>query len=618
MSGIEDLWSMPVVRPVAWALLHFLWQGALVGMALAGALALLEKKSAALRYAVAVGALPILLALPVITVIRMTSAASIASAPAVSTVAVSAVSTPAASAPVLASPPTAGEAMLALILPGLFAFWTVGVALLSVWHLGGWTLTRRLRHRDVRPVPEPWPSVVGRLRRRLGIDRAVGLLESSRVSVPMVMGWLRPVILVPASALSGLSTQHLEAVLAHELAHVRRHDYLVNLFQAVVETLLFYHPAVWWVSSKVREEREHCCDDLAVSVCGDRLGYARALAELEGLRLPASPRFALAADGGSLVARIRRLVGAPAARSRGAWLAGVVALALIPIGAAVSVAPADEDAPRATAQGTEARESGQAPSHGTWMAEREKDGRISLSMRMKARGWGNWESTSTYSASEFSGPIEGQGVRFELRRDAGAFRFEGDFRGERGAGFFLFLPNAAYSSEMQRLGYEVPQDRLMELALHDVSLGFVREMAELGYTKESLDKLIEFRIHDVLPEFVREMAGLGYSQLAADRLVEFRIHDVDPAMVRALRDLGYTELPADRLVELSIHNVTPEFIREISEAGYSGVSADRLVEMRIHNVDTELIRKAQKRYGKLSADDLIEFSIRGELDREGE
>ena len=94
------------------------------------------------------------------------------------------------------------------------------------------------------------------------------------VEVPTVIGWLRPVVLMPASALSGMGPQQLEAILAHELAHIRRHDYLVNLLQTVVETLLFYHPAVWWLSGRIRVERENCCDDLAVSLCGDPYAYA--------------------------------------------------------------------------------------------------------------------------------------------------------------------------------------------------------------------------------------------------------------------------------------------------------------------------------------------------------
>jgi ankyrin repeat protein len=132
------------------------------------------------------------------------------------------------------------------------------------------------------------------------------MLESALVEVPTLIGWLRPTILVPASVFIGLTPDQLEAILAHELAHVRRYDYLVNLFQTLIETILFYHPAVWWISRKLREERENCCDDIALEVMQDRLVYASALAQLEaGRGMP----LALTASGGSLLHRIRRIAG---------------------------------------------------------------------------------------------------------------------------------------------------------------------------------------------------------------------------------------------------------------------------------------------------------------------
>ena len=135
------------------------------------------------------------------------------------------------------------------------------------------------------------------------------------MSVPTAIGWLRPVVLLPASAFTGLTPRQLETILAHELAHIRRHDYLFNLLQSVAETLLFYHPAAWWVSRRVRQERELVCDDLAVAATGDALTYARALTQVERLRKSA-PRLAVAADGGQLRTRVLRLVGAEP-RSRG-------------------------------------------------------------------------------------------------------------------------------------------------------------------------------------------------------------------------------------------------------------------------------------------------------------
>jgi len=149
----------------------------------------------------------------------------------------------------------------------------------------------------------------------LGVTKPVRMLSTSAIDVPTVIGWWRPAVLVPVSACLQLSPAQLEAVLAHELAHIRRHDYLVNALQNVVETVLFYHPAVWWLSGRIREEREQCCDDLAVSVCEDRVMYARALVLLEESRQQ-SPAFGLAATGGSLLTRVHRLLGTPRPRPR--------------------------------------------------------------------------------------------------------------------------------------------------------------------------------------------------------------------------------------------------------------------------------------------------------------
>jgi uncharacterized protein (TIGR03435 family) len=174
----------------------------------------------------------------------------------------------------------------------------------------GWVVAAQIRSKLVRRAPGEWQEILGRLGARIGLSRPVGLLVSARVEAPMVAGWLRPVVLVPVGALTGLPFEQLEALLLHELAHIRRHDYLVNILQSVAEALLFYHPAVWWVSGHIRTERELCCDDVAVEVSGDPLTYARALAHLESCR-PAHLSAVVAANGGSLADRIARLLGQP-------------------------------------------------------------------------------------------------------------------------------------------------------------------------------------------------------------------------------------------------------------------------------------------------------------------
>jgi len=158
----------------------------------------------------------------------------------------------------------------------------------------------------------------------------VKVVDATFVDSPVVVGWLQPVILLPVAALAGLTPEQVRAILAHELAHVRRHDAVVNVAQTVAETLLFYHPAVWWLSSRIRTEREHCCDDVALSVSGDAYAYASALAELESWRAD-RPTFALAATGGPLLRRVARVLAPPAARSPrgGALLTLALALVLV-------------------------------------------------------------------------------------------------------------------------------------------------------------------------------------------------------------------------------------------------------------------------------------------------
>ena len=166
----------------------------------------------------------------------------------------------------------------------MVATWFFGVLALLARHLGGWIRVQTMRHRQTTPVPIPIFEMLRELIARLRVSRPVRLLQSRLVEVPTVIGWLRPVILLPASVLTGLSADQMQALLAHELAHVCRNDYLVNLLQTLVETLLFYHPAVWWLSRQIRQERENCCDDLAAAVCPSRIAYARALLAMEELR----------------------------------------------------------------------------------------------------------------------------------------------------------------------------------------------------------------------------------------------------------------------------------------------------------------------------------------------
>ena len=302
------------------ALLHFVWQGVVVAFLLWAVLILMRKRSANARYFASCAALALLVALPIVTACVAYNAPLIPNH---------------GSQLRPTSPPgtwlwnTSGAPSLAwferlqsLALP----VWLLGVALFSVRLAWGSRQVARLR-RSGEPADDTVLSMAKNLARRLGLNGPVRLLISSLADGPSVVGWLRPVILLPAATLAGLTPEQLETILAHELAHIRRYDYLVNVLQMVAEALLFYHPAVWWISSRIRDERELCCDDIAVSVCGDALCYARALTRLERMRM-LTPKMAVGSTDGKLLYRIQRLTGTATRRFHASRLGGILAVAL--------------------------------------------------------------------------------------------------------------------------------------------------------------------------------------------------------------------------------------------------------------------------------------------------
>jgi beta-lactamase regulating signal transducer with metallopeptidase domain len=278
---------------LGWTLVHFLWQGAILAALLAAVRAI--TREARMRHAAACAALAAMAAAPLVTFALLGRGAPSGGA-------VSAAVVPVAAGAAAAVPSPSANTMQWLVL-----VWLAGVVVFSARLAGGWIAAARLRTRDSRPAPAEWQETLERLMARMNVTRRVRLLVSPRVQAPSVVGWLQPAVLAPVGALTGLAPEHVQALLAHELAHILRNDYLINLLQGVAEALLFYHPAVWWVSRQIRVERELCCDDLAVAVSGDVLTYARALADLEMCR-PSRPGWAMAANSGSLVKRIARLV----------------------------------------------------------------------------------------------------------------------------------------------------------------------------------------------------------------------------------------------------------------------------------------------------------------------
>lgn len=324
---------LPAANLVGQVLIHFLWQGSLIAGGLALGLGAARNQSSAIRHNLACLALLLMAACPVITLV------------------VPAEPGPGVALAHTAPPgavPTAGITPSRTLSPGLLsrpgfpwlpalsAAWSSGVMVLCLRLLGGWWRAVRRIRGNASPAPAEWQRRLQQLQERFDVHsaRPIRLLESLRVDGPLVMGCLKPVILIPVGLLTGLPGVQVEALLLHELAHVRHRDHFINLVQCVVETLLFFHPAVWWVSSQIRQEREQRCDDWVAAAQGDGTILAGALLTLAE-QSSATSAFALAAGGGSVADRIRHLVGAPASTPSGQhswWRLGILAALVLVAG----------------------------------------------------------------------------------------------------------------------------------------------------------------------------------------------------------------------------------------------------------------------------------------------
>jgi beta-lactamase regulating signal transducer with metallopeptidase domain len=318
MRLLETWVATPLAQAVGWTLLHSLWEGAIISAGLA--VALLPMRSARARYAAACVAMLVMLGGIGFTLVRVMPE-GMHGLRTVGTPAFSAWNVP----PDMdaAGPSNPG---LAAVVPWFAPFWIVGVWIFALGHLAGWISVCRLRRRGVCCAPEGWQKELVRLSAQLRVSRPILLLESCLAEVPMVVGHIRPAILMPLGLLAGLPAGQIEAILLHELAHIRRYDYLVNAWQRAVECLLFYHPAAWWISRVIRAERENCCDDVVVAESGKVQEYAVALAALEHNRCSGRPA-AVAGTGGNLMKRIRRLLYPK--RANGVWTPVVAAVILM-------------------------------------------------------------------------------------------------------------------------------------------------------------------------------------------------------------------------------------------------------------------------------------------------
>jgi bla regulator protein BlaR1 len=329
MNFINDLLPDQLLHALGWTFIHSLWQGVLIALIVGCFFLIFKKRAARIRYSLAVGSLVAIFILSVSTFVRYYSDSPGDWNPELALTGTDSTD----KLPLMDGLNPAGMDEVSLANPGISGFfkefsghfnrhfpivvylWIFGIIFFILKLLGGLIYSDRIKFVGINPFPETWSKNISALKSKLQVTREVKIVESCLARVPMVIGYFKPVILIPLGVLSGIPQDQMEAIIAHELAHIRRHDFLVNIFQSLVESIFFYHPAIWWISGIIRKEREHCCDDLAVSVCDKSIVYAKALANLQE-RSYDIPCYAVALSRRryTLLSRIKRLNQTPVTR----------------------------------------------------------------------------------------------------------------------------------------------------------------------------------------------------------------------------------------------------------------------------------------------------------------
>jgi beta-lactamase regulating signal transducer with metallopeptidase domain len=669
---------------LGWTLLHFCWQGTAVAVAFAMVDRITFQTSSRVRYFVALAAFMLM---PVIVMGTFTEELRVA------TQSHTTIQTTGFTTPITAQAAgSAGQILSSLhlgigpkpilhqlplgsslqestdwltlradrILPWVDALWLAGVLLLALRSLGGWWHLGLIRQRAQRMVPHEVERAFLRLCQQVQVGRDVVLRASDEVISPLAMGVWRATVILPISAVLSMPREELEAVIAHELGHIRRWDYLCNLVQTAVESMLFFHPAVWWLSRTVRERREVCCDEIAVRSCSDAAVYARALLRLEEQRT-VRLQLAMAFDGcgGSLLGRVRKVLGEDMAlegkMTSGTSVAAIGALVLtLLLGPKISEAVATPmstrmqpvvahvmknlpavvvsqlnaastrtfisapEAPPAAVPHLNSNAPVAAPAptpqvHAQLFFSRNFALNTATAMALQ-------ESTGTVS-SQGSGKGSSQGT------GSGSSKGTAYLEGMRDAGYPLDLNNdlnslvalksvgvtPEYAKSMGTTGLGKPTVHdLITLKSMGVTPEYVVSLKQSGVAPANFHEVVTEKSLGITPEYAAEMKQKGFGDLSLHELITMKSVGVTPEYAAEMKQKGFGDLSAHELVTMKSVGVTPEYAAEMKQKGFGDLKLHDLITMKSVGVTPEYAAEMkQKGFGDLNVHELISLKAQG-------
>jgi beta-lactamase regulating signal transducer with metallopeptidase domain len=627
--------STDFLATLAWSLLHFVWQGAAIA-ALAAALLFVFRRPDA-RYLIGIGALALMFASFAVTFALVGGAADADPTTSAARAPAAALASPHPDA--IASPARMlGDSQAAMNSDGFLwvaRLWLIGVCMLALRIAFGLFVIEQVRRRNLVELP---PELVARFRAlqaRLGIHRVVRYCECPRIGVPAVIGFFRPIVLLPMRALTGLAPEQLEAVIAHELGHIKRFDVAVNFLQVIAETLFFFHPAVWWLNRRIRADREDCCDDVAVRACGESVGYARALASMATWR--DVPALAMASTGGPVAARVARLLGlknqAGETRTVSVFTATLV-LATALIAGAVSIGvvrPAFAQNSETTRMAEEAAEAVDAA--------RREELEESVEAREAIERAEFEESVETAEAGEAAEAVEATEAQEAIDPAL-------EFELAEAAAIAEAAVEAAHSQ--MRVHFVAPVAPLAPLA-SSVSLEPIAPLAPLDPTPAApATAPVPTRSPAAVPveapaaapapaptptpfadpvpaptpsapvappapkpvkSYIDEMKLSGLEDLDADMLVAFKNQNIGVDFVNEMRQVDLN-VDANVVLAMKVHGITTDYVRDIRKLGFEP-DAQEIVAMKVHGIGTDYVNDLRKLGFEPEAQELIAMKVHG-------
>lgn len=613
MKFPEQIFSQAIDQAFGLAVLHSIWQITLIALIAGILLWVLRARSAALRYMVLNGALLLSICVVVATFFycldyqkplfqeaksgwAAQEVAALQQAPAPTTIAK--VSPQAVAYRQTTSPAQWSDYFYAYQ-PLIVLIWLLGLLAGLFRLMGHLSYSRSLRTRMNFEVDPYWSELLEQLSRKAGFQKPLALLESALVRSPLTIGWLKPAILFPIGVINKLSEQEVEAILAHELAHIVRHDYLFNLLQSFTETIFYYHPAVWWLSAQVRNEREHACDDLAIQWLGDkRLVYAKSLVAMQEMAYFPQTQSLLAFAGnnrGQLLQRVQRLFSPQTFKLNimEKWIATLLVACSVAVLAVAQRANTPEPKPL----NNPVNPPGPDLYSGIWQADFFKDS-VCLNLSSGHRDQ-RWMMGECYPQSTFGSWADAEGnVNLSISRPAGTLQFSGKIEGAEGFGKFKFVPDDSYIARLEKEGIQpIDQHLMIQLFWANFSQNYVAELKKSGFREVDADKLVQlavFKVDNSEADKLKKMAsGLSDATITIDDLIQLKVANVQPEMLEAYRERGLTDLDLSQVVAFSMLEVDPGYMKSMQELGLGAFDAEAMTAAKVNGVTPEYVRNMQ-------------------------